>query len=163
METVVGDISGAIQQLENLSDVRLDECCDELTRGVVGGVVVSQCIQKFSLGTSSSKSTVIVNILYMYCVQCSYCMYCLCYDLYSLSGKYSEEVLKSFENIKNSKNLRDFTLVLEQLPSHYMASIVCGCFQSRTLETLVILGVEEVRVYYKVCPILQFLDYCAVV
>ena len=64
METVVGDISGAIQQLKNLSDVRLYECCDELTRGVVGGVVVSQYIQKFN----SSKSTVLVNILYMYCV-----------------------------------------------------------------------------------------------
>ena len=38
METVVGDISGAIQQLENLSYVRLVDCCDELTRGVVDGV-----------------------------------------------------------------------------------------------------------------------------
>ena len=38
METVVGDISGAIQQLKNLSDVRLKRCCDELTRGVVDGV-----------------------------------------------------------------------------------------------------------------------------
>ena len=54
METVVGDISGAIQQLKSLSDVRLEDCCDELTRGVVGGVVVSQSIQKFSFGTSSS-------------------------------------------------------------------------------------------------------------
>ena len=89
-------------------------------------------------------------------------MYCLCYDLYTSSGKYSEEVLKSLENIKNSKNLRDFTLWLRQLPSHYMASIVCGCFQSRTLEELKIL-VEEVRVYYKLCPILQFLVYCTVV
>ena len=89
-------------------------------------------------------------------------MYCLCYDLYTSSGKYSEEVLKSLENIKNSKNLRDFTLYLRQLPFHYMASIVCGCFQSRTLEKLWI-GVEEVRVYYKLCPILQFLVYCTVV
>ena len=38
METVVGDISGAIQQLKNLSDVTLKWCCDELTRGVVDGV-----------------------------------------------------------------------------------------------------------------------------
>ena len=67
METVVGDISGAIQQLKNLSDVRLGECCDELTRGVVGCVVVSQCIQKFSLVSHSSKGTVLVNVLYMYC------------------------------------------------------------------------------------------------
>ena len=89
-------------------------------------------------------------------------MYCLCYDLYTSSGEYSEEVLKSLENIKNSKNLRDFTLELRQLPSHYMASIACGCFQSRTLETLVI-GVAEVRVYYKLCPIPQFLVYCTVV
>ena len=38
METVVGDISGAIQQLKNLSDVTLWDCCDEVTRGVVDGV-----------------------------------------------------------------------------------------------------------------------------
>ena len=161
METVIK----AIQQLKNLSDVRLDDCCDELTRGVVGVVVVSQCIQTFSFGSSSSKSTVLVKCLvHVLCVQCSYYMYCLCYDLYTSSGEYSEEVLKSLENIKNSKNLRDFTLDLahKQLPSHYMASIACGCFQSRTLEKLKIL-VIEVRVYYKLCPILQFLVYCTVV
>ena len=73
METVVGDISGVIQQLKNLSDVRLDDCCDELTIGVVGGVVVSQCIQKFSFGPDFSKSTVLV--LYMYCV-CSVATAC---------------------------------------------------------------------------------------
>ena len=90
-------------------------------------------------------------------------MYCLCYDLYTSSGKYSEEVLKSLENIiKNCKNLRDFTLGLGQLTSHYMASIVCGCFQSRTLEKLEI-KVIEVRVYYNLCPLLQFLVYCTVV
>ena len=66
--------------------------------------------------------------------------------------------MKLLENIKNSKNLRDFKLELGQLPSHYMASIVCGCFQSRTLEELWI-KVDEVRVYYKLCPILQFLVY----
>ena len=70
-------------------------------------------------------------------------MYCLCYDLYTSSGK----VLKSLENIKNSKNLSFFGLGLGQVPSHYMASIVCGCFQSRTLEELLIL-VKEVRIYY---------------
>ena len=80
-------------------------------------------------------------------MQCSYYLYCLCYDLYTSSGEYSEEVLKLLEN---SKNLRDFTLNLGQLPSHYMASIVCGCFQSRTLEKLEI-EVKEVRVYYKLC------------
>ena len=89
-------------------------------------------------------------------------MYCLCYDLYTSSGKYSEEVLKSLENIKNSKNLRDFDLGLGQLPSHYMASIVRGCFQSRTLKKLEI-EVKEVRVYYKLCRILQFLVHCTVV
>ena len=61
METAVGDISGAIQQLKNLSDVTLDLCSDELTRGVVGGVVVSQCIQEFTFGSYYSKSTVLVN------------------------------------------------------------------------------------------------------
>ena len=74
METVVGDISGAIQQLKNLSNVTLEECCDELTRGVVGGVVVSQCIQEFSF-TPFSESTVLVNVLYMYCV-CSIATTC---------------------------------------------------------------------------------------
>ena len=38
VETVIGDISGAIQQQKNLSDVTLEECCDELTRGVVEGL-----------------------------------------------------------------------------------------------------------------------------
>ena len=38
VETVFGDISGAIQQLKNLSDVTLKDCCDELTRGVVEGL-----------------------------------------------------------------------------------------------------------------------------
>ena len=75
METVVGDISGAIQQHKNLSDVRLEDCCDELTRGVVGGVVVSQCIQKFSFRSVYSESTVLVNVLYMYCV-CSVATAC---------------------------------------------------------------------------------------
>ena len=155
VETVVVDISGAIQQHKNLSDVKLEYCCDELTRGVVGGIVVSQCIQKFSFGPHYfSKSTVLANILYTYCV-CSVATACLCYDLYTTSGKYSKEVLKSLEHIKNSPSLRDFTLDLfsRQLPSHYMASIVCGCFQSRTLEKLEI-DVEEVRAYYKLCPIL---------
>ena len=91
METVVGDISGAIQQLKNLSNVTLVECSDELTRGVVDGVMVSQCVETFNFGTSSSESTVLVNVLYMYCmcVQCSYCMYCLCYDLYTCTQRKS--------------------------------------------------------------------------
>ena len=38
VETAVGDISGAIQQLKNLSDVTLMECSDEITRGVVEGL-----------------------------------------------------------------------------------------------------------------------------
>ena len=38
VETVVGDISGAIQELKNLSVVGLVECSDELTRGVVEGL-----------------------------------------------------------------------------------------------------------------------------
>ena len=75
METVVGNISGAIQQLKNLSYVALEDCCDELTRGVVGGVVVSQCIQKFIFRSYYSKSTVLVNVLYMYCV-CSVATAC---------------------------------------------------------------------------------------
>ena len=38
MENVVEDISGAIQQLKNLSNVRLEYCCDKLTRAVVEGL-----------------------------------------------------------------------------------------------------------------------------
>ena len=38
VETVVGDISGAIQQHKNLPDVTLKKCSDELTRGVVEGL-----------------------------------------------------------------------------------------------------------------------------
>ena len=38
VETVVGDISGAIQQHKNLSDVTLEKCSDELTRGVFEGL-----------------------------------------------------------------------------------------------------------------------------
>ena len=68
VETVVGDISGAIQQLKNLSDVNLMWCGDELTRGMVGGVMVSRCIQKFSLESYFSKGTVLVKILYTYCL-----------------------------------------------------------------------------------------------
>ena len=77
METVVGNISGAIQELKNLSDVRLKSCHDELTRGVVGGVVVSQYIQKFSFGRYYSESTVtvLVNVLCTYCV-CSVATAC---------------------------------------------------------------------------------------
>ena len=79
VETVVGDISGAIQQLKNLSDVTLDNCCDELTRGVVGGVVVSQCIQTFSMGTYYSESAVLVNVLYTYgvCSVATACTVCV--------------------------------------------------------------------------------------
>ena len=147
VETVVGDISGAIQQLKNLLDVTLDLCSDELIKGVVGGVVVNQCIQKFSFGTYQSEGTILLHVLYI--IMCMHiataCTVCVII-LYTSSGEYSEEVLKSLENIKSSKNLRDFTSELKRLPSHYMASIVCGCFQSRTIKKLKI-DVREVRVY----------------
>ena len=51
METVVGDISGAIQQLKNLSDLRLWQCSDELTRGVVDGVSESDGSLSLSVNT----------------------------------------------------------------------------------------------------------------
>ena len=51
METVVGDISRAIQQLKNLSDVRLEYCSDELTRGVVEGVFESDGSLSLSVNT----------------------------------------------------------------------------------------------------------------
>ena len=53
METVVGDISEAIQQLKNLSDVRLEKCCDELIRGVVDGVSESDGSLSLSVNTGS--------------------------------------------------------------------------------------------------------------
>ena len=49
VETVVGDISGGIQQHKNLSDVTLVGCCDELTRGVVEGLTDHKCISKLIL------------------------------------------------------------------------------------------------------------------
>ena len=52
--TVVGDISGAIQQLKYLSEVTLDYCSDELTRGVVEGLRRKQ--------TPSSRSNPILAI-----------------------------------------------------------------------------------------------------
>ena len=63
-ETVVEDISRGIQQFKNLSEVTLKDCSDELTRGVVDGVVASQCIQKCSMGCFS-KGTVLVFVLYI--------------------------------------------------------------------------------------------------
>ena len=38
VESVVGDISRGVEQLKNLSNVILERCCDELTRGVVEGL-----------------------------------------------------------------------------------------------------------------------------
>ena len=38
MDTVVDDISRGIEQLKNLGNVKLEDCCDELTRGVVVGL-----------------------------------------------------------------------------------------------------------------------------
>ena len=55
METVVGDISGAIHQIKNLSDVRLKGCCDELTRGVVEGLWRKQTPQH-EVSSSPGKS-----------------------------------------------------------------------------------------------------------
>ena len=48
-ETVIGDISRCIKQLENLSDVRLEDCCDELTRGVVEGLTDHECISELAV------------------------------------------------------------------------------------------------------------------
>ena len=69
VETVIGDISRGIQQLTNLSGVTLRDCSDELTRGVVDGIVASQCIQKCSMGCFS-KGTGLVFVLYIICDVC---------------------------------------------------------------------------------------------
>ena len=90
-------------------------------------------------------------------------MYCLCCDLYTSSEKVPKEVLKSLEDIKNSKSLNNLTLNLGQLPSHYMVSIVCGCFQSKTLEELMIETDAEVRACDKCCLIVHFVVYSTVV
>ena len=77
METVVGDISGAIQQLKNLSNVRLKKCCDELTRGVVEGLRRKQTPQHqvpFSPGKPLSQP----QSMYLYYIvfQCLFCEEC---------------------------------------------------------------------------------------
>ena len=64
METVVGDISGAIQQHKNLSDVRLDECCNELTSGVVEGLWRKQTPQHQV--PSSPGKPVIATVKYIF-------------------------------------------------------------------------------------------------
>ena len=51
VETVVGDISRAIQQHKNLSYVSLKDCCEELTRGVVDGVSESDGPLSLSVDT----------------------------------------------------------------------------------------------------------------
>ena len=61
METVIGDISKCIEELKNLLHVGLEDCCDELTRGVVDGIVASQCIQQFTL---HNIGRVVICILY---------------------------------------------------------------------------------------------------
>ena len=62
-----------------------------------------------------------------------------------------ELIQKSLENTNNySKNLKDLNLTLKVVSSHCMASIVCGCFQSRTVEKIKInADCVEVRVHYK--------------
>ena len=48
-ETVIGDISRGFKQLGNLLYVRLKDCCDELTRGVVEGLTNHECISELAV------------------------------------------------------------------------------------------------------------------
>ena len=64
-ETVVGDISRCIKQLENLSEVRLKDCCDELTRGVVEGLWRRHNPQH-QLSFSQGKPDINTSLKYMY-------------------------------------------------------------------------------------------------
>ena len=66
METVVGDISGAIQQLKDLSDVTLEWCCDELTRGVVEGLRRKR-IPQHQVSSSPGKPVIATHrLVYVY-------------------------------------------------------------------------------------------------
>ena len=61
-----------------------------------------------------------------------------------------ELIQKSLENIKNSKNLKDFHLTLQVVSSHCIAAIMCACFQSRTVERMKVNADDvKVRVHYK--------------
>ena len=74
MKTVVGDISGAIQQLKNLSNVRLNKCCDELTRGVVEGLRRKQTPQH---QVPSSPGKPAIATVYVHCIiLCFQCLFC---------------------------------------------------------------------------------------
>ena len=64
VKTVVGDISGVIQQLKNLTDVRLEKCCDELIRGVVEGLRRKQT-PRHQVPSSQGKP-VIATVLYIF-------------------------------------------------------------------------------------------------
>ena len=66
MKTVVGDISRGVKQLKNLQSVTLDDCCDELTRGMVGGICRRQHIERFKLACKG-KFLIYVKLVY-YCV-----------------------------------------------------------------------------------------------
>ena len=62
-----------------------------------------------------------------------------------------ELIQKSLENTKNySRNLKRLRLNFKVVSSYCMASIVCGCFQSGTVESLMIEADHvQVRVHYK--------------
>ena len=59
-ETVVGDIRRGIEQFKNLSNVRLEECCNELTRGVVEGLKDPKCLSKLTI--AGDCSTIYINV-----------------------------------------------------------------------------------------------------
>ena len=147
METVVGDISRGIEQHKNLSDVILERCCGELTRGVVDGIVVNQCIQTFALQTAG-KTLCCFWYLYQVC-SLFFCMYWVSSG--AVLCKEEELIQKSLENTKNySKNLKDLKLTLQVVSWQCMASVVCGCFQSGTVERIEVeADCVEVRVHYK--------------
>ena len=66
-----------------------------------------------------------------------------------------ELIQKSLENTKNySKNLKSLHLNFKVVSSHWMVSIVCGCFQSGTVERLEV-GADrvEVRIHYMFWPV----------
>ena len=61
-----------------------------------------------------------------------------------------ELIQKSLEMMKNSENLKHLRLNFQVVSSHWMASIVCGCFQSGTLEGIMVKADHvQVRVHYK--------------
>ena len=90
-------------------------------------------------------------------------VYNTCHLCISLDVICSEKVLKSLQNIMKNNHLKKLTISLREVSPHYMASIVCGCFQSTTVESLHFIADRvKVRTHYKLLSnsLISSLLYC---